>query len=616
MNLLTSSSSRRHTQRRLASIDRRFRFILTLGTLALLLLLVRIGWMQTVHTAHFAALSTDNHLRQIAIPPPRGLIFDRNGTLLVDNGAQYELRLIPAQVPNLEATLAQLRELVPIKDHELKAFKRQSRTHRHTMNSLKQYLSEEDVARLAVNLHRFSGVYVGAYPWRRYTYREATSHTLGYMSRIDAEDMKRINLHRYRNTHRIGRSGLERQYEEILHGLPGLLQAQVNAQGRILKTDDRKIPSPGTNLILSLDTKLQQAASQELEGKEGSIVAIEPSSGDILAMASSPSYDPDLLGGSISQAIYQQIFENPNKPMLNRAVQGVYSPGSTIKPFMALAGLESGNAHPSREFFAGPTFKLPNSNRPFRDWKERGHGWVTLADSITQSCDVFFYSLAHRMGVQYIHDFLAPFGFGQVHNVDLPSELPGLLPSPKWKRASVGEPWYPEETINIGIGQGYMLATPLQLAVATAALATRGLRLRPRLLRGFERDGTVTWLPSETVTQIHLSNPQWWQHVTDAMIDVVHAPNGTAQRSGIGASYLIAGKTGTAQVINYGDEYMESEDLPEHLRDHALFIAFAPAYQPKIALAVIVEHGGHGSTAAAPIARRLLDLYLEDDLAL
>ena len=598
------------TRRRLRKIDRRFRFLLALGSIALLLLLVEIIQMQTVHTAHFSAQANANRLRQVAISPPRGLIFDRHGAVLADNGAQYEVRLIPAQVSDLDETLAQLRQLIPIDAHKLQAFRSHSREHRHTMNTLKQHLSKSELARLAVNLHRFEGVHVGAYPWRRYAYGEATAHTLGYMSHISKQDQRRIDRARYRNTLRIGRTGLERHYEDKLHGLPGLAQTEVNVQGRILKTDYRQTPKAGINLLLTLDATLQQAANQELNNYRGAIVALEPSSGDILALVSSPTYDPELFGGSLTSSIYRKLLDNENNPLLNRALQGRYAPGSTIKPFMALAGLESGHATPTERFFARPYFKLPNYNRPFRDWKKEGHGWVTLGDSITQSCDVYFYTLADQMGITHIHDFLAQFGFGSLQNIDLPGEQPGLLPSPAWKQTALGQPWYPGETVNIGIGQGYMLTTPLQLAVATATLANRGVRMRPRLLRGYERDGEVTQLPPETVAHIKLSNPLWWDYVTAAMVDVVHANNGTAQKSGRGLTYQVAGKTGTAQVINYGPEYLESENITEHLRDHSLFIAFAPAEQPIIALAVIVENGGHGSAVAAPIARRLLDIYL------
>ena len=368
---------------------------------------------------------------------------------------------------------------------------------------------------------------------------------------------------------------------------------------------DRKAPTPGNNLALTLDADLQRVASDAMAGLEGAIVAIEPSTGDILALVSTPSFDPDVFGHSVDPDDYQKLIRDAKNPLLNRAIQGQYAPGSTIKPFVALAGLESGHAVPDKQFFAPPQFKIPNYRRPFRDWKDEGHGWVTVSSSITQSCDVYFYSLAYHMGIEALESFLAQFGLGQVQQLDLPGERPGLLPNETWKQKMYGQPWYPGETVIMGIGQGYLLLTPLQLATATAALATRGIRMKPRLLRAYEQDGEIIENPPEELGRVTLSDPAWWDLVTNAMVDVVHAENGTARRSGRDAAYRIAGKTGTAQVINYGEKRPDSEDLPEHIRDHSLFIAFAPAEAPEIALAVIVEHGGHGSTMAAPIARQV-----------
>lgn len=589
---------------------RRLRLLIGLGSLLLVLLLVRIGWMQTVHTEHFTALSTDNHLRQIPVAPSRGLIFDRHGALLADNTVQYSLSLIPSQVENLNDTLSQLRELADIHDWEVKQFQQRGQSRKFETTPLKIDLPEETIAQVAVKLHQLPSVYLEAYAARRYTYGKSTAHVLGHLASISKKDRERIDLYRYRGTRRIGRAGIEHQYESLLLGTPGLQQAEVNAQGRPLMLHDRKAPTPGNNLVLTLDAGLQEAASEAMAGLEGAIVAIEPFSGDILALVSTPSFDPGVFGHSIDPDDYKSLIQNEKTPLLNRAIQGQYAPGSTIKPFVALAGLESGHAIPNKRFFADPQFKIPNYRRPFRDWKDEGHGWVTVSSSITQSCDVYFYSLAYHMGIEALEPFLAQFGLGQTQRLDLPGERPGLLPNEAWKQKTYGQPWYPGETVIMGIGQGYLLLTPLQLATATATLATRGIRMKPRLLRTYEQDGEVIENPSEEVGRVTLSDPAWWNLVTDAMVDVVHAPNGTARRSGLNAAYQIAGKTGTAQVINYGEERPDSEDLPENIRDHSLFIAFAPAEAPRIALAVIVEHGGHGSTKAAPIARRILDAYL------
>ena len=597
-------------KRSVRQTHRRLRLLIGLGSLLLLVLLVRVGWMQTVHTEHFTALSTENHLRQIPVAPSRGLIFDRHGVLLADNSVQYSLSLVPSQVDDLDATISQLRELADIHDREVKQFQRRGQHRKFETTPLKVDLSEETIAQVAVKLHQLPSVYLEAYAARRYTYGESTAHVLGHLANISKKDRKRIDRYRYRGTRSIGRAGIEHQYESLLLGAPGLQQAEVNAQGRPLMLRDRKAPVPGSNLTLTLDAGLQEVASEAMAGMTGAVVAIEPATGDILALVSEPGFDPYVFGRSIDPDAYQSLIRDPKTPLLNRAIQGQYAPGSTIKPFVALAGLESGHASPDEQFFAAPHFKIPNYRRPFRDWKDEGHGWVTVGSSITQSCDVYFYSLAYRMGIEALEPFLAQFGWGRTQQLDLPGERPGLLPNEAWKRKTRGQPWYPGETVNMGIGQGYLLLTPLQLATATATLATRGIRMKPRLLRAYRQDGEVVENPPEEVGRVTLSDPAWWDLVTDAMVDVVHAPNGTARRSGLNAAYRIAGKTGTAQVINYGEERPDSEDLPEKIRDHSLFIAFAPAEAPKIALAVIVEHGGHGSTKAAPIARRILDAYL------
>ncbi len=609
---MTPATRKSEFHRSATQTHQRLTLLVGIGSLLLLLLLLRIGWMQTIHTAHFAMLSTENHLRQVTLPPSRGLIFDRHGTLLADNSVAYSLSLIPSQVDDLDATISKLRELTAIHDREIQRFQQRGQSSRFETTPLKIDLPEETIARVAVHLHQFPSVYLEAYAARRYAYGESTAHVLGHLASISKKDRERIDRYRYRGIRRIGRAGIEHQYEPLLLGAPGLQQAEVNAQGRSLMVHNRKAPTPGSNLFLTLDAALQRTASQAMAGREGAIVALEPSTGDVLALVSTPSFDPDVFGHSIDPDDYQDLIRDTKNPLLNRAIQGQYAPGSTIKPLVALAGLESGHAIPNQPFYAAPQFKIPNYRRPFRDWKDEGHGWVTLSSSITQSCDVYFYSLAYRMGIDALEPFLAQFGLGQAQQIDLPGEQTGLLPNEAWKRKTHGQPWYPGETVIMGIGQGYLLLTPLQLAAATATLATRGVRMKPRLLRAYEQDGQVIQNSTQELGRVTLSDPTWWQLVTDAMVDVVHAENGTAWRSGRGAAYRIAGKTGTAQVINYGEKRPDSEDLPAHIRDHSLFIAFAPAEAPKIALAVIVEHGGHGSTLAAPIARQILDAYLLD----
>lgn len=589
---------------------RRLHLLVGLGSLFLIILLARVADLQITHAEHFAKLAAKNYLRQIPVAPPRGLIFDRHGVLLADNDLQYGLSLIPSKVDDLGATISQLRELFHIRDREVKQFQKRGQDRKFEALPLKTHLSEEEVARVAVKLHQLPNASLKAYASRRYAYGGSTAHVLGYVSNIDKKDRKHIDPYRYRGVQVIGRTGIEHRYESLLLGTSGLQQAKVNAQGRFLTRDDQLAPTPGNDLVLTLDAGLQRAASEAMAGLEGAVVAIEPSTGDILALVSTPSFDPGVFGYNVDPDGYKSLVRNAKRPLFNRAIQGQYAPGSTIKPFVALAGLESGHAVPGKRFYAAPHFEIPNYRRPFRDWKDEGHGWVTVGSSITQSCDVYFYSLAYRMGIENLEPFLARFGLGQVQQIDLPGERSGLLPNEAWKKKTHGQPWYPGETVIMGIGQGYLLLTPLQLATATATLATRGIRMRPRLLRTYEQNGKVVENLPEEAGRVTLSDPAWWGLVTDAMVDVVHAPNGTARRSGLNSAYRIAGKTGTAQVINYGEERPDSEDLPEEIRDHSLFIAFAPAEAPKIALAIIVEHGGHGSTKAAPIARELLDTYL------
>ena len=583
---------------------------MSLGIVVMCLLTVRVAWMQTAHTSHYAMLSEDNYLRRVPVAPPRGLIFDRHGALLADNTVQYSLSLLPEQIDSLEQTVQRLQPLLEIRSREVQQFQRRSRGHKFEKAALRLGLNEDEIARVAVQLHGLPGVYLEPYPSRRYVYRNDLAHVLGYLGYISEQARKRIDRSRYRGTQRIGRGGIESQYESLLLGLPGLQQLEVNAQGRMLQQFDRTAPTPGANLVLTLDAKLQQAAALAMREHQGAVVAIEPATGDILALVSAPDFDPNMFAHSLDPQTYRSLETHAKRPLLNRAIQGQYPPGSAIKPFMALAGLEYGVARPGESFFAGPNFRLPNRRRPFRDWKKQGHGWVTLSSAITQSCDVYFYSMANQLGIDAIHDFLAQFGFGQTLQLDLAGERPGLLPSRQWKQKNRGEPWYPGETVITGIGQGYFLITPLQLASAAATLATRGQRMKPRLLLEYEQGGQPVTTAPEIAGHVQVADPSWWDLVHQAMINVAHAPNGTAWRIGRSATYTIAGKTATAQVIDYKDEHPDSADMEESVRDHSMFIAFAPAENPRIALAVVVEHGGHGSTTAAPIARKLLDAYL------
>ena len=580
------------------------------GLLLLAGLFLRIAWMQVVQGPHYEVLAENNLLRPVPVAPRRGLIYDRHGELLATNGAQYGVSITAAQAGAVEETVARLRALVSLHDWEVRRFHRQAREHRHTPVLLRADLSPWELARVSSRLHQLPGVSLATLPVRDYLDTSATSHILGYVRGIDSNDRARIDAARYRATERIGKAGIEHRYESLLLGFPGMRQASVDSYGRILKLQDLHTPQRGASLTLTVDARLQRDAARALEGHMGAIVAIEPATGDVLAMASAPQFDPALFAGRLSPEDFRLLYHNPDRPLLNRALQGRYPPGSTIKPFLAIAGLESGTILPDKRFFAGPEFRLPGVRRPFRDWKEEGHGWVTVSSAIERSCDVYFYSLAHQLGIDAIHEALAAFGLGEVQGIDLAGEDAGLLPSAAWKRETLGEAWYPGETIITGIGQGHILTTPLQLATATATLATRGKRMRPRLLLSWEGSADEGRTQPELLSEITLADPGTWDLVSAAMEDVMHGDSGTARASGAGAAYRIAGKTGTAQVVAFGEERPDEDQVPFRFRDHSLFIAFAPADEPRIAIAVVIEHGGSGSKTAAPIARALLDSYL------
>ncbi|BAU46761.1 penicillin-binding protein 2 [Sulfurifustis variabilis] len=576
-----------------------------------LLLLARTVYLQVINHRHYATLSQANRVKPLPIPPPRGLILDRNGVILAQNYPVYTLEIIPEQVDDMDELLADLGELVRVTEGDLKAFRKQLRERPRFENlTLRTHLNDEEAGRIAVRLPFFNGVELQARLQRHYPLGSVAVHALGYVSRISEADLERIDRSAYRGMRHIGKLGVESTYEQSLLGRVGLEKVETNAHGRALRTLERVAPAAGRNLHLNLDARLQVVAEQALAGKRGAVVAIEPSTGGVLAFASTPTYDPNAFVNGIDTASYKALLENPDKPLINRALNGQYAPGSTIKVFFGLMALEAGQAFNAHEpVFCPGHFNLPGSSHLFRDWKKAGHGVVTLRDAIAQSCDVYFYKLATAVGPDRMKSFLAPFGFGKATGIDLPSESSGLVPSPEWKK-SRGQPWYPGETVITGIGQGSLLATPLQLATATATIATRGERMRPVLMRAYEDAKTrerIDFIP-EVSSRVLLRDKRHWDELKSHMTAVAHTNRGTAYGIGHNAPYQIAGKTGTAQVrgIAQGARYDE-HGTPERLRDHALFVSFAPADHPRVAVAVIVENGGHGSSAAAPIARKVMD---------
>lgn len=577
-------------------------------------LLGRFFFLQVVQHEQFVERSEANRLKERALAPNRGLIFDRNGTLLADNRPAYRLELVPEQVSDRAATIEALRGIVELTDDDIERFEKLRRARRSFQGvPLRLRLSEEEVARFAVNRHRFPGVDIVAYQSRLYPAGPTLAHVLGYVGRLDVEDLKSVNADRYAATTHYGKTGIERFYEGLLHGQVGHEVVETNAQGRVLGVIERKPPVAGSNIYLTLDLDLQQAAVDALGQYTGAAIAIDPRSGELLAMVSLPGYNPNLFVNGVSTTQYRELLEDNRRPLFNRALQGGYEPGSTIKPYIGLAGLEKGVIDLDHLDFSGGYYQLPGQDRKYRDHRRGGHGWVDMRQAIGQSVNVFFYRLAVELGIDNIHGYLDQFGFGRTTGIDLFGEASGVLPSRQWKRAQLNEPWYPGETVITGIGQGYTVATPMQLAQGVALLAGGGQLPKLHLLKSVRDPLTAAnTVPEYPLIQVDIGNQQHWELVLDGMREVVHGQKGTARAiAADNPPFMIAGKSGTAQVYGLaeGEEY-DADEVAEHLRDHALFVAFAPADNPQIAVAVVAEHGGGGSSVAAPIARKIIDAWL------
>lgn len=575
-------------------------------------LALRLGYLQLLAHTHFSTLSQANRIRPLPIPPVRGLIVDRNGVVLASSYPVYTLELVPEQIDDMRAMLERLGALVTITDGDLKQFRKQLRERpRFEALTLRTHLTDLEAARIAVQRPYLEGVELQARLQRHYPLAGLGVHAIGYVGRINESEMERIDKGAYRGMHHIGKLGLEANYERNLLGQVGFEKVETNAHGRALRNIERNAPVAGQNLHLSLDAKLQAIAEEALGKRRGAVIALDPKTGAVLAFVSTPTYDPNRFVNGIDTASYRSLLDDPDKPLINRALNGQYSPGSTIKAFLGLAALEvpAENFDPTRTISCTGAYNLPGDRHQFRDWKKTGHGPVGLREAIQQSCDVYFYRLAVALKIDALKEFLAPFGFGRETGVDLPGESKGILPSPEWKKAR-GLPWYPGETVMTGIGQGPILTTPLQLASAMSALANDGARMRPHLAAAFEDPKTKlrAEFQPESIETVPISDPDHLRQVIDHLTAVVHTDRGTGYGIGWNAPYKIAGKTGTAQVkgIAQGDVYRE-KSTPEFLRDHALFVSFAPVDDPQIAVAVIVENGGHGSSAAAPIARKVMD---------
>ncbi len=582
-----------------------------LGVAALIMLLLftaivaRVGYLQVAQYDYFASRSHDNRVRLAPIDPTRGLIRDRAGRILAENRPAFSLTIIPEQAPDMAVLLDELDRLIDLTDGERDAFmKARQRARSFQEIPLRLQLSEEAVAELTVNRHRFRGVEVKPHLVRHYPYGKTGAHAIGYVGRINQDELRRGDRRRYRSSSFTGKSGVEAFYEERLQGLLGVERIETNALGRPLSVLDREPPTPGEDLQLTLDIELQRIAEAALGDYRGAIVALDPRTGGILALASQPGFDPNALASGLDREAFRALSNDATQPLFNRAIRGRYPPGSIVKPFLALAGAADGLIDPDETIFCNGRFNLPNVSRTWRDWKPEGHGHVDFIQSVAQSCDIYYYELAHEFGIDRLHEWMTRFGYGSDTGVDLPGERTGIMPSREWKRQNLGEPWYTGETINTGIGQGFTLATPIQLATSTAMIANRGQPVRPHLL------ATADAAPA-TIEPLDTIENALWDITVESMVEVVHGPRGTARAIGEGLDYRIAGKTGTAQVIGIGqDEEYDEDELDQRFHDHALFAAFAPVASPRIALAVLVENGGSGSTTAAPIAREVIQAWL------
>jgi penicillin-binding protein 2 len=593
--------------------------------------IARLVWLQVVQYDYFSALSQGNRIKVEPIPPNRGLILDRNGLPLATNAPSYQLELTREQVTDIDATLVGLAQLGLLDNADFPSLKKDIRSRRSfEAVPVKLQLTDEELARFAARRYQFPGVEIRPRLTRYYPLGASSVHAIGYVGAISEDDEKTLDLNEYAGTTLTGKSGVEKAYERDLHGRAGVQQLLVNAQGRTVERIgkdavklERREPVAGNDLFLTIDLRVQQVAEEALRGQRAAAVAIDPTSGDILAFVSTPAFDPNLFARGLSRPQYLALTEDPDRPMYDRALRGVYPPGSTVKPLFAVAALESGVVTPHDTRFCRGMWSAPGYGRARRDWKPGGHGTVDMRRALATSCDIYFFDMARLMGIDRMAAVLSKFGLGAPTGIDIEGERSGILPSTEWKKRAYKKPefqvWFPGDTISVGIGQGQMLVTPLQLANAIAALSNKGQRFKPRLVRAIRdvQTGKVKQITPEPLPPVKVNDPGEWDVAQGGMFDVVNAPHGTA-RSYLAPApvYKMAGKSGTAQVftVSINERMRKAKDLEEHLRDHALFVSFAPFDAPKIAVAVVVENApGGGSAFAAPIARRILDRYLLTD---
>ncbi len=577
-------------------------------------LIVRLVYLQIVGHEHYSLLAKDNSIKIVPLVPTRGMIYDRHGKVLAENTTSYSLEVIPEQVTNLDDTLHRLQVLLDVSDEELEQYQKlRKRQKRFVSTPLLLSLNDEQLAKFAVARPYFPGVDIHRQLVRHYPYGDLAAHVVGYVGRINESEMKELPIAEYRGSSHIGKLGIELSYEHDLHGKTGYAEIETNVQARLLNTLNEVNPEPGSNLYLTLDIDLQKTAYDALGGFNGSVVAIDIKTGGVLVFVSRPGFDPNPFVVGISNDNYEALQSNENQPLYNRALRGLYPPGSTVKPFVALAGLEYEAITPEQKLFCPGYYQLPGVTHKYRDWKKGGHGSVSMNQAITESCDVYFYRLAATLGIDNMVSFMQKFGFGEKTGIDLVGEKSGLLPTREWKREKKNQAWYPGETLITGIGQGYLQVTPIQLAKATAALANQGKVITPFLV-----DKVVSAKGSHPGSELSYYNISVKTDNVNAviagMVNVVHSARGTAKGINKNINYQIAGKTGTAQVLGIKQNAKYNENnIDFKYRDHALFVSFAPVDDPKIAVVVIAENGGHGGSVAAPIAGQVIKQYLEEN---
>ncbi|MFC3815080.1 penicillin-binding protein 2 [Lysobacter sp. GCM10012299] len=606
---------RRRVLKNAAAEANQFRLRSAIAFTCVLLALAGLGlWyfrLQVWQHADYATRSEANRIKLRPVVPGRGLILDRKGRVLADNVPAYRIEVTPFEAGKTETWLPELAKVIALTPEDIARFEDERRATRGFKPiTLKLRVSEEEAAHFAVDRWRYPGVDLVSYLNRRYPYGDLFSHVIGYVARIDADDLKSLGEGGAALTH-IGKTGLERYYEEALRGKVGYEQIETNVDGRPMRQVGHVPATPGADLRLSIDMDLQQAMVTAFGDMDGSAVALDPRTGEVLGMVSLPGYDPNLFVNGISNVDYRTLMDNPSRPMFNRNVLGGGPPGSTVKPLIGLAGLDSGLRRPEDKFFSTGTFYIPGQRRGWRD-AHGGAGWTDLRKSISASVNFYYYKLAYDMGIERFDQYMRKYGFGEPTGIDLLGEKPGVVPSPEWKRKRSKEPWYAGETVNAGIGQGYWVATVLQLARGTAAIANGGNLVRPHIVAD-RRDGYLApWTPLQQPAPTRITdNPDNLRAVQEGMIGTIHGPGGTGRAMAIGAPYMMAGKTGTAQKISRkGNISFDPHSLPYNLRHQALFVGYAPADNPTIVVAISVEHGGFGGSTAAPIARKIFDAWL------